>query len=73
MDRISHWVVPPGGWKFQEGPVLITGQTWDELVKFVRSHRISNKKEIGNVEIEIENKIAENYPELIIDGSTIKK
>lgn len=73
MGRISHWVVPPGGWKFQEGSVTITGETFDEVVKFVRSHRLNNKIDLGDVESDLENKIAEENPSLIIDGSTIKK
>lgn len=72
--RISHGVVPPNGWIYEEDGILVYGQTWDELLTNVINHRASNKKEMGDPERDIEDQIAEKFPHLVIgDGVFMKK
>lgn len=70
--RISHHLVPNGGWKFQVGKILFKEPTFDILVKAVISHQKANDLPISTVE-EIEDFIANDHPELIINGDKIKK
>lgn len=62
--RISKWATPPGGWQFEEGNIKIKGDSFDDLVKWVRNHRLNNYKDIGDPELEIEEQIAGKFPEL---------
>lgn len=73
MNRISHQLVPNGGWQFLENGTLFKAQTWNDLVRDVRNHRISNQIPIGNLEEEIEDQIAEEHPSFIINGDKLKK
>lgn len=59
---ISKILVPPGGWKYQHGEFWIYGDTFDDLAKWVKSHRISNHLPIGNVEEDIEKQLKERNP-----------
>lgn len=72
--RISHSLTPPGGWIYEEDGIIVYGQTWDELLTNVINHRVSNGKELGRPDDEIEDQIAEKFPYLIIgDGCFAKK
>lgn len=73
MNRISHQLVPPGGWKFMQGDLLIMGETWNDLVKVVTNHRRSNGINFDNVAEEIEDQIADAHPSIIINGPKSKK
>lgn len=61
---ISHCVLPPGGWKFQQGNVLLVAETFDLLVANVKSHRIANGIEAGNIVQDIEKQLVEKHPSL---------
>lgn len=62
--RISHGVKPPGGWKFQQGDIIISGNDWMDLIKNVREHRKANKIPLGNVEGECEDYVLSIHPHL---------
>lgn len=56
--------VPPLGWRYTQGNVLLVGETFAYLVKNVKAHRIANGILEGNIESDIENQIADKYPHL---------
>lgn len=64
--KISHGLVPPGGWKFKQGQFTIEGDHFEDLVQNVRYHRISNIMPEGNVVDDIENQIIKQFPHLKI-------
>lgn len=70
--RISHQLVPAGGWKFQVGKIEFTGYSFDDLVKIVIKHQKANDLPISTVE-DIEDFIADKHPYLIINGDKLKK
>ena len=63
-QRISHQVMPEGGWKFQQGSITIRGLDWIDLVKSFKDHRRNNKMPEGNPEKEIEEQILITHPHL---------
>lgn len=65
--RISHQLVPQTGWKFKQGDVWIYGQTWDELLTNVITHRASNKIELGEPEIDIEEQLLSSNPDIFVN------
>lgn len=54
-----HQVVPSCGWEFLQGETKITATTWDDLLKYVKEHRVSNGIPIGNFVKDIEDQIKE--------------
>lgn len=64
--KISHFIVPPSGWKFQNGNFWIYGDTFDELVKNVQLHRERNGFFVGDVVSEIENQLLRNNPGFVV-------
>lgn len=62
--KISHQIMPEGGWKFQQGSITIRALDWIELVKSVKSHRKINGMTQGDVENEIEEQILITHPHL---------
>lgn len=62
--KISRQVIPPGGWKFQQGNTLLISETFDLLVSNVKSHRTSNGIPIGDIASDIEDQIIEKFPKL---------
>lgn len=73
--RISRQLTPPGGWKFKQGDIWLYGQTWDELLTNVITHRVSNKIRMDSPEFDIEDQIIKSNPtievshfNIIIDG-----
>lgn len=64
--RISRQLVPPNGWNYQQGDVLLEGKTWAELVTNVIAHRASNSLEIGNPEYDIESQLIQRNPNIEI-------
>lgn len=67
MGKISEWLIPPGGWYFQEGAFKIEGQTFSDLVVNLRTHRKSNGKPEGDPVREIHDQISSRWPEGTID------
>lgn len=66
---ISHQLVPPGGWKFNEERTKtdIIAMNWDDLVKSVKNHRRSNGlPDNHDLELEIESQIAKKHPQLVV-------
>lgn len=66
---ISHCVIPHGGWRYTQGTTVLFGETFDLLVKTVKSHREANGIPPGDVVDDIEKQIAENQPELKNDNA----
>lgn len=65
---ISHWLTPPGGWAFKESnKIIIRGESWEELVKYVRLHRLANRIPLGNVEQEVDDQISQLHPQLVLN------
>jgi hypothetical protein len=77
LPRISHFMIPSGGWVFKEGDdFFIRASTWKDLVTDVMNHRKANGKPCGSfveTEVEIEDQIAEDQPQIIINGPKSKK
>lgn len=65
-QRMSRQVTPPGGWKFQQGSIMIRSENWDQLIKDIRSHRLNNKMHEGDPEKEAEEQILILHPHLRI-------
>jgi hypothetical protein len=65
---ISHCVLPPGGWVFTQGKVLLIAETFDLLVKNVRGHRIANGIPAGDIEKDIEEQLVSRFPTLRKDN-----
>lgn len=62
--KISRQVIPPGGWKFQQGNTLLISETFDLLVSNVKSHRVSNGIPLGDIASDIEDQIIAKFPQL---------
>jgi hypothetical protein len=65
--KISTGLIPPGGWRFPQGPTTITGDTFNQLVSNVLNHRISNKLPDAyqeKIEEEISEFYCKNYPDI---------
>lgn len=64
--KIKRNMTPPQrdgwGWTFKDGPVMITGHTFDDLVQNVGAWRIKNRRPMGDPEKEIEAQICELWP-----------
>lgn len=63
--KISHYIIPPTGWKFQNGNFWIYGDTFDELVDNVKLHREKNGFFIGDVVSEVEDQLRKNNPNFL--------
>ena len=61
---ISRGLIPPGGWIFEDAGIKIKGESFDDLVKWVKEHRRNNHKESGEPEKEIEDQLANKFPQL---------
>lgn len=70
--RISKFLTPPGGWKFQEGGNWIYGDSFDDLVSTLKSNRISNKVKSGTEEKDVEDQLYNLYPSIRVDVIKIK-
>ncbi len=62
--RISHSVIPNGGWCFLEGKVLLIAETFDLLVKNLQSHRLHNGIPPGDPVAEIEEYLCKKHPQM---------
>lgn len=71
--RISHHLVPPLGWIYRQDGIILREQTFDDLVKLLLSHRKENNIAIGDPIQDIEDQIADEYPNFIINGDLKKK
>lgn len=65
--RISHQLVPKTGWKYKQGDVWIYGQTFDELLTNVITHRASNKISMGQPASDIEDQLLSENPEIFVN------
>lgn len=67
-QRISRYIIPPTGWKFPNGRFWIEGETFDELLTNVIAHRAANGFPDGNAEQEIEDWLAANNKDFVIQN-----
>ena len=65
---ISRQVVPHGGWVYMQGDIRLIGSTFDDLVRSVKVHRYHNGIPAGDIEKDIEEQIAEKFPDLKRSG-----
>lgn len=64
-ELISRSLMPPGGWRYQEGVYWIHGRNYNELVKNVLEHRRSNKKPEGNPTRDVQEFVSQKFPHLM--------
>lgn len=60
--------MPPGGWTYTQGTVLLMAETFDNLVKNVRGHRASNGIPPGDIQKDIEEQLSKRFPHLRKDN-----
>lgn len=65
-ERMSRQVTPPGGWRFQQGSIIIRSENWNQLMTDIKNHRINNKMDAGDPEKEAEEQILILHPHLRI-------
>lgn len=69
--RVHPGVTPPGGWYVPLGPIIIRGDTLQDLVKNYIAHFKNNNKEGATplqLEAEIHKKLVERWPKGNIDA-----
>lgn len=62
MSLKSKFLIPPGGWFYNQGFTMLESETYSDLVKRVTLHRENNHLPIGNVEHDIQQQICERWP-----------
>lgn len=53
---------PSGGWKFSIGRVTMIAEDFDGLLRNVRSHKLANGIEIGDLDKEVKDQIELSVP-----------
>lgn len=46
-------IVPPGGWSFKEGEIILEEESYDKLIVALTQHRLNNGKPVGSPQEEI--------------------
>lgn len=67
MERVHWQATPPGGWKYQQGDLLIKSESKHQLIVDVTQHRLNNQIYVGDVIKDIENQLLKAHPEIEIN------